>query len=124
MERAKHMVRVRNAHTAKVCGVAVGAIGEVDAANPGVAAQIKAGLLQPVRDDGLVQPTSDEGSVPASELRAALAELDRRDALLEAAHRELVELRAQVEVLTAPKAPKTPKGDVDKGDTEKASKAG
>lgn len=114
MERAKHMMRVRNAHTAKVCGIAAGAQGEVDAANPGVAAQLKAGLLQPVRDDGLVQPNSDEGTVPASELRAACAEIDRRGTLLDAAHRELVELRAQVEALTAPKAPV--------GDAEKLSK--
>lgn len=105
MERQRHMMRVRNAHTAKVCGIAAGAQGEVDAANPGVAAQLSAGLLQPVRDDGLVQPGSDAGTVPASELRAACDEIDRRGALLEAAHRELAELRAQVEALTAPKAP-------------------
>lgn len=123
MERAKHMVRVRNAHTAKVCGIAAGAQGEVDANNPGVAAQLKAGLLQPVRDDGIVQPNSDAGTVPASELRAACAEIDRRGTLLEAAHRELVELRAQVEALTAPKPTKASKTDADKADADKAQKA-
>jgi hypothetical protein len=105
MERERHIVRVRNAHSAKVCGVAAGAQGEVDANNPGVAIALKTGLLQPVREDGLVLPSTDEGMVPASELRAAVAEIDRRGLLLEQAHRELTELRAQVEALTAPKAP-------------------
>lgn len=105
MKREKHMVLVRNAHSAKVCGVMPKAQGAVDANNPGVAIALKSGLLQPVREDGLVLPSTDEGTVPASELRAAVAEIDRRSALLEAAHCELAELRAQVEALTAPKAP-------------------
>ena len=107
MERQKHMVLVRNPHTAKakVCGVMPGAQGEVDANNPGVAIALQTGRLQPVREDGLVLPSTDEGTVPAGELRAAVAEIDRRGLLLEHAHRELAELRAQVEALTAPKAP-------------------
>lgn len=112
MVREKHMVRVRNAHPSMVAKVAPGQTGMVDANNPGVAIALKAGLLQPVRDDGLVLPSTDEGKVPASELRAAVAEIDRLNAhCREMEHelvvrdRELGELRAQVEALTAPKPP-------------------
>jgi hypothetical protein len=124
MKREKHMVLVRNPHTAKVCGVMPGAQGEVDAANPGVAIALQNGLLQPVREDGLALPSTDAGTVPAAEFRAAVAEIDRRGALLEAAHRELAELRAQVEALTAPKAPasdaKGPAGDEKPAKVQKA----
>lgn len=105
MVREKHMVRVRNAHPSMVAKVAPGQTGMVDANNPGVAIALRHGLLQPVRDDGLVLPSTDEGKVPASELRAAVAEIDRLNAHCREMERELGELRAQVEALTAPKPP-------------------
>jgi hypothetical protein len=117
MQREPHVIRVRNAHTAKVCGVLPRAVGEVDANNPGVRVALSARRLVPVTDDG------PEGELPAdvvvnpADLLAARDEIKSlRDALAHerdsaAAHiadleRELAEARAQIDTLTAPKAKK------------------
>ena len=98
MQREPRMILVRNAHTAMVAKIAPGAVGQVDAANPGTAAQLRAGLLQPVRDDGLVLPSTDEGTVPSAELRAAVAEIDRLRS-------ENAALRAKLDEATRPQPP-------------------
>lgn len=117
MVRESHMIRVRNTHTAKVCGVLSGAVGEVDANNPGVRVAINARRLVPVTDDGPEGELPQDVVVSPADLLAAQDEIKRLRAALEherdsaAAHiadleRELAEARAQLDTLTAPKAKK------------------
>lgn len=94
-------MRVRNAHTSPIDGLAPGAIGEINAANPGVKALLAAGKLVPVEgappDDGMVRvegqgPTFEEGLAMVAEIerqRARLAELSSENEQLKAKVAEL-----------------------------------
>lgn len=78
-------MRVRNAHTSPIDGLAPGAIGEINATNPGVKALLQAGKLVPVEAplDGMTRvegrgPTFEEGLAMVAEIerqRARVAEL-------------------------------------------------
>lgn len=117
MQRDVHMLRVRNAHSAPVAKVPPKGDGLVDANNPGVRVALKAGLLVPVDGDAAEGEALKDAAVNPADHLAALDEIKRLRAALDhergsaAAHiadleRELAELRAQVEQLTAPKAKK------------------
>ena len=93
-------MRVRNAHTSPIDGLAPGAIGEINAANPGVKALLAAGKLVPVEgapSAGMVRvegqgPTFEEGLAMVAEIerqRARLAELSSENEQLKAKVAEL-----------------------------------
>ena len=85
------MTRVRNTHGAPCCGLAPGAVGDVDESNAGVASAIAGRLL--VR----VEETSADGarlSADADVSSARIAELEA----------EVARLKADLETATAPSA--------------------
>lgn len=86
-------MRVRNAHTAPIDGLAPGETAEVNAANPGVKALLAAGKLVPVEGDlARVEgrgPTFEEGL-------AMVAEIERQRTRITEISSENEQLKAKV----------------------------
>lgn len=90
-------MRVRNAHTSPIDGLAPGAIGEINAANPGAKALLAAGKLVPVEGAPSAGMARAEGQGPTFEEGLAMvAEIERQRTRITEISSENEQLKAKV----------------------------